>query len=55
MSRGISNILTLISCKIKANEIGVKCTMDMIDEIREEANIRKFAAKQREARGITQE
>jgi len=32
------------------NEIGVKCTMDMIDEIREEAHIREFAAKQRAGR-----
>jgi len=32
------------------NEIGVKCTMDMIDEIREEAHIREFSAKQRAAR-----
>ena len=34
----------------EANEIGVKCTMDMIDEIREVAHIREFAAKQRAAR-----
>jgi len=34
----------------KANEIGLKCTMDMIDEMREEAHIREFAAKQRAAR-----
>jgi len=34
----------------ETNEIGVKCTMDMIDEIREEAHIREFAAKQRAAR-----
>jgi len=34
----------------EANEIGVKCTMDMIDEIRVEAHIRESAAKQRAAR-----
>jgi len=33
------------SYKTKANEIGVKCTIDMIDEMREEAHIREFAAK----------
>jgi len=38
------------SYKTKANEIGVKCTMDMIDEMREKAHIREFAAKQRAAR-----
>jgi len=43
-------IFTLISCNTKANEIGVKCTMDIIDEIKEEAHIREFAAKQRAAR-----
>jgi len=34
----------------EANQIGVKCTMDMIDEIWEAAHIREFAAKQRAAR-----
>jgi hypothetical protein len=34
----------------EANEIGIRCSMDMIDEIREQAHIREFAAKQRAAR-----
>jgi len=34
----------------EANEIDIRCTMDMIDEIREEAHIREFTAKQRAAR-----
>lgn len=34
----------------EANETGIRCTMDMIDGIREDAHIREFAAKQRAAR-----
>ncbi|XP_039687900.1 uncharacterized protein [Medicago truncatula] len=33
----------------EANKVGVQCTMDMIDEVRESAHIREFAAKQRAA------
>jgi hypothetical protein len=35
---------------IKANEIGIRCSIDMNDEVRENAHIREFAAKQRAAR-----
>lgn len=34
----------------ESNEVGIRCTMDMIDEVREAAHIREFAAKQRAAR-----
>jgi hypothetical protein len=34
----------------KANEVGLAVSMDVIDEVREQAHIREFAAKQRAAR-----
>lgn len=34
---------------VKANEVGIAISMDMIDEIREHAHIKEFAAKQRAA------
>jgi hypothetical protein len=35
---------------IKANKVGLAVSMDVIDEVREQAHIREFAAKQRAAR-----
>jgi hypothetical protein len=40
---------TYYFCK-KANEVGLAVSMDVIDEVREQAHIREFAAKQRAAR-----
>jgi hypothetical protein len=34
----------------KANEVGLAVSMDVIDEVREQAHIREFAATQRAAR-----
>jgi hypothetical protein len=34
----------------KANEVGLAVSMDVIDEVREQAHIREFAAMQRAAR-----
>jgi hypothetical protein len=34
----------------KANEVGLTVSMDVINEVREQAHIREFAAKQRAAR-----
>ena len=34
----------------EANEVGMAVSMDVIDEVREQAHIREFAAKQRAAR-----
>jgi hypothetical protein len=34
----------------KANEVGLAVSMDIIDEVQEQAHIREFAAKQRAAR-----